>query len=467
MKAFLTILTSCWLNYYVAQPYLTQIFQSQEWQNAVVSISVKEVVSRQSVFEHNSHISLVPASTFKLLTTIIGLEKLGADFHFKTEVYARGEIKNNTLYGDIIIKGYGDPTLESRFFNYPKLNAFTMLLNNKDIKIIQGKVILDNSYSQTTVNDNWAWEDINNYYAAIPYSFNIYDNQYHIYLKSENENAPVQLIKITPQYNSAPLIEITDNMLTAKTGGDNAYIYGDPVSYTKRLKGSIPPFQKTYSIEGALPDPVRMFAQELLSEFSKNKLSVFNTIISNTDTINYSSARLLGTIQSPPLSEIIQLTNMHSINLFAESILTALGKGNSEKGKEVIKTYLKHSGTNVNEVNIDDGCGLSRLNLLSADALNQLLLKIYHTAHQSYFLKSLPVAGESGTMKRYTDTAPLKGNLKCKTGYIQGVRTYAGYLKTKSGKILSFCLFFNNFTLPTEKIKQTSKIFFETLYENF
>ena len=466
MNAFLTIFCLILVLFHSNAQNIS--FNEKEWNSTIIGISVRDISSNKIIYEKNSHLQLCPASTIKLITTSAALEKLGGNYQFKTEFYYVGELKNRVLNGDLIIKTYGDPTIESRFFKKNTLNTIVLQLKQKFIDKINGKIIIDNSFIQSEINDNWIWEDINNYYAAIPYSTNIYDNEFHIYLQSQQINTPVKVLSIFPQYHSFPKIEITENLLTAQQGGDNAYIYGDPIGYSKRLKGSIPPFQKDYSIEGVLPDPPRMFYQEFFKELLHQKIILKDTIplIVNKDSIHYTTAQLLFTHYSPPLSEIIRLTNLHSINLFAESIVYALGNGNYDKGKKEIIQFLKQQNINTDEINIDDGCGLSRLNGVSADVLTQLLSKIYQKSYSTIFWNSLPIAGESGTMKNFANTPPLANNLRCKTGYVQRVRTYAGYLKTKSGKILAVAVMFNNFNTSTEKLKNYTKAFFETIYNN-
>ncbi len=469
MRQFLTILYGL---YFLAQAQQAvqyeAIFQLKALASSFIGISVKEVNSQEIIYEKNSHWQFVPASTFKLLISFIGLEKLGKDFRFKTAVYIRGEIKNKNLEGDVIIKGYGDPTIESRFFKSSVLQDICDVLKKKGIEKISGKLIVDNSYFHPKINDHWVWEDVNNYYSAIPYPVNIYDNEFHIYFQSANSGDTVKILKIIPQYTKPPLIEITKNEVVAQAGGDNAYIYGDPIGYQKRIEGSLPAHQKEYSIEGALPDPPRMFADVLIHKLFLNNIELQNktAVILNKDSFNYSNSYFLGDIYSVPLSEVVSLTNLHSINLFAEAIMWALGKGNYDKGKKEIISYLKQYAINDKEINIDDACGLSRLNGISADVLTALLSKFY-IKNKEWAFTILPVAGESGTMKKFSDTAPLKGHLMCKTGYIERVRTYAGYLKVKSGKVLAVSVMYNNFNVSSEKIKQISKTFFETLYQNY
>lgn len=207
-------------------------FNEKEWNSTIIGISVRDISNNKIIFEKNSHLQLCPASTFKLLTTSAALEKLGANYQFKTEFYYVGELKNRVLSGNLIIKTYGDPTIESRFFKNNTLNAIVLQLKQKLDKIT-GKIIIDNSFIQSDIHDNWIWEDINNYYAAIPYSTNIYDNEFHIYLQSQQINTPVKVLSIQPQYHSYPKIEISENSLTAQQGGDNAYIYGDPLPFRR------------------------------------------------------------------------------------------------------------------------------------------------------------------------------------------------------------------------------------------
>lgn len=444
---------------------IESILKDKALASALISISVKDISSNEILYEKNSHTQCTPASIFKIITTYAALEKLGADFKFKTEIYYSGNIQDSVLDGDIIIKGYGDPTIESRFIKSSFFQEAIKALQQTGIKKMNGKLRILNNFYQPYINGNWTYEDINNYYAAIPYTINIYDNTYSVYFKTYKPLQPSDILRIFPQYSKEPKIVFKTNRVYAKEGGDNAYIYGDPLGYDKRVEGSLPPYQNEYSIEGALPDPARMFAETFIQHLEKSNIRIRSDayFISN-DTFDIKHLKLIKTIYSPSLSHIIQLINLHSINLFAEALLYQIGNGSYEAGKkEMIKLTVKYNIEK--EINIDDACGLSRLNGLSAHAMTEWLIKIYQSPFQSIFLKSLPVAGESGTMKNFTDKAPLKGNLRCKTGYFERVRSYAGYMHTQSGKTIAFCMIYNNFNASNEKIKQMSKLFFETLYQ--
>ncbi len=323
MRLFYSLLIYCVILQVFSQQVsdIEKIFNHPDLKSTIIGISVKDADSKKIIFEKNSHLQLVPASTFKLLTTWVTLEKLGKDYRFKTEVYYSGNIKDSILYGNLIIKGYGDPTIESRFFNTSALQKIVKSIKSKNIHKIEGKLLILNNYFQPNWCGHWLYEDVNNYYAAVPYPVNIYDNQFHLYLTTKEEGKYAAVVNIHPQYEFQPKIIVNANEVIAKEGGDNAYIYGDPLGYEKRITGSIPPFQKEYSIEGALPDPARIFADELMKMLNAENVIIsagHYGILNEKESLDMTGATLLYTQYSPPLSEIIYLTNLYSINLFAE-----------------------------------------------------------------------------------------------------------------------------------------------------
>ena len=100
---------------------------------------------------------------------------------------------------------------------------------------------------------------------------------------------------------------------------------------------------------------------------------------------------------------------------------------------------------------LKDGSGLSRFNAISPQQLVQLLVKMKNSKP---FYQSLPIAGESGTLKSFLINSWAKGNLHAKSGSMQGVRSYAGYVKSKSGKNIAFAIIINNANCSASKTKR-------------
>jgi len=172
---------------------LSHHFEKEEFDHASVAFTVVDNKSGSVVFEHNGDLSLIPASTIKVITTFSSLDLLKPDYKFKTQIFYTGEIlSDGTLVGDIVIKGDGDPSLGSPRLSGPNsidgiLDIMTRTIFEKGIKCIDGNVRVDNSlFSDDPINDTWQWNDLSNYYATGTWAFNIHENFYNIFFKRTN-----------------------------------------------------------------------------------------------------------------------------------------------------------------------------------------------------------------------------------------------------------------------------------------
>jgi D-alanyl-D-alanine carboxypeptidase/D-alanyl-D-alanine-endopeptidase (penicillin-binding protein 4) len=163
---------------------------------------------------------------------------------------------------------------------------------------------------------------------------------------------------------------------------------------------------------------------------------------------------------SPQLSDIIEVLNHESVNLFAEHLIKELGKtfknnGSTAAGVEVIKEFLNNSGINTDGMFIEDGSGLSPLNAINTRELVNLL--IYMKNKGKYFpeyYSSFPDAGKDGTLKNYFKDPVFDSRLKAKSGSMTmaRVRSFAGYFTTISGRNMAFSIIINNYSGPSKNI---------------
>ena len=165
---------------------------------------------------------------------------------------------------------------------------------------------------------------------------------------------------------------------------------------------------------------------------------------------------------SPNLNEIIRHTNLKSINLFAEAILKAIGKikkgeGSEKAGIEVVKNFWAAKKVDLKGFVMEDACGLSRKNKISAGQLCEMLRVIRWEKSYDSFRQSLPVAGKSGGMAGMLNNTFAENNLTAKTGNMDRIKSYAGYVTNKAGKELSFAVIFNNYTCTNAELKQKSE----------
>lgn len=145
---------------------------------------------------------------------------------------------------------------------------------------------------------------------------------------------------------------------------------------------------------------------------------------------------LLVTHQSPVLDDILRSLMLRSDNMFAEGMLRVIGDQYGSKSGALAKqsSLWKSRGLKPQYNNVLDGCGLSRADALSPQYMGNMLEWMAKSPMGERYVSLFPVAGMSGTMKSFAAGTPLSGRLAMKTGSVNGVQCYAGYMTDKDGK---------------------------------
>lgn len=137
---------------------------------------------------------------------------------------------------------------------------------------------------------------------------------------------------------------------------------------------------------------------------------------------------------SPPLQALIRFMNQQSDNFTAEMLLKQLGllqseQGTTAAGAQMVTRLLGADGIPMQGVRFVDGSGLSLQDRLTADALVAILQALYNDpALRPVLLRSLPVAGKTGTLARRMKSPPLRGNVVAKTGTTSEASALAGFI---------------------------------------
>jgi D-alanyl-D-alanine carboxypeptidase/D-alanyl-D-alanine-endopeptidase (penicillin-binding protein 4) len=200
---FLLLASSLVVSQNTIQSAIDQFSSSSELQSASISFLVTETSSGKVIASKNALVTLPTASTAKLFATAGAIELLGKDYRPSTRIYIDGPIVNGVLDGNIIIRGGGDVSLGSKFFNDEgKENAFLKqwvdTIKKLGITSVAGKIIADGSeFGYNGVPDGWAWTDMGNYYGAGPSGICIYDNTLKYYFKTYKKLPERDLGKLT------------------------------------------------------------------------------------------------------------------------------------------------------------------------------------------------------------------------------------------------------------------------------
>jgi serine-type D-Ala-D-Ala carboxypeptidase/endopeptidase (penicillin-binding protein 4) len=425
-----------------------------------------DVKTGKIIAQHNSDQSLIPASTMKAVTTATSLLIWGGKHRFSTRIEYDGYIDSDcVLHGNIYIKGGGDPTLGSLFFNDEKerfnfLKDWTKAVFEAGITKINGSVIADDKiFNGEWIPSGWSWGDIGNYYGAGAAGLSIFDNIFEIEFSTRGAGEKASIKKIKP---GIPYMVLINEVYAAQTSSDNSFLYGAPASFERIIRGTIPAGASSFKVKGAIPDPPLLAASAFdeVMKFYGIEISGNPSTVSRTENQNWikNKRQLLDEFHSPYLDSIVYWTNMKSINSYAENMINHIGLyknkiGDTQAGTRAVTEYWKSNGIDTNGLFIADGSGLSRSNGITARQLTGIMKYMAGTAQFEPFYNSLPVAGRTGSLASLCRGTPAENNLRAKSGYINRVRAYTGYVTDKKGNMIAFSMIANNFTCQPSEMK--------------
>jgi serine-type D-Ala-D-Ala carboxypeptidase/endopeptidase (penicillin-binding protein 4) len=437
-----------------------------------VGIVVVDVTTGQTLASHNSEMSLIPASNMKIVSTAAGLNILGKDYRFKTDLQYDGYLRDSVLYGNLYIKGSGDPTLGSPDMDsVPRwqaiLDTFALKIKQLGISVVIGKVVGDGSaYDENTAVPTWLWEDLGNYYGAGANGLTFHENYYNLaFERSSDINIPPSVIGYEPMI---PDFKLDNQVKSTKGGSESAYIYSVPYARDGFVGGTIPTGNnRRDTISGTMPDPPYTLAWHLKRRLQDFGVAVTDSAMSWTQmrrlNTPISPRRTFYSWYSPTMAKIVERANLESNNLYCEAIVNAIGLqktgiGTTDNGTDAIKDFWKSKGINTEGLFMLDGSGLSPRNGITPIQLAQMLRTVaLDSLWFPIFYASLPAAAQvsTGTFRRmFRNTPSVWGRLKAKSGTISRVKSYSGYMTTLDGRLLVFSAMCNNFTCSSTQMSK-------------
>ncbi|MFM6105180.1 MAG: D-alanyl-D-alanine carboxypeptidase/D-alanyl-D-alanine-endopeptidase [Sphaerospermopsis kisseleviana] len=416
------------------------IFKRMRW-----GILIKPLSSPQTLYSRDPEKYFIPASNTKLFTTAAALQKLGANFRIRTSVYQDSE-------GILRVVGRGDPS-----FKNEQLTILAKQLYQKGIREIN-QLIADDSYFQgEVVHPSWQWEDVQSYYGAPVNSLIVNENASVITFLPQEIGKPLKIKWSNPldAYNW----QIENNAITTPENepGD-VEVYRDLKGQILRITGKLPVNSEPDITAIAVFDPAQNFLQNFRLTLTKSGIKVNRTSVNNGGN----NEQEIAAVESPPLSELLVETNVNSNNLYTEVLLRSLAdkqqlaknKNTADLGLQALKNTLTELGIEPNSYKIVDGSGLSRKNLISPEALVQLLQVMSKSSQAEVFRASLPVAGVSGTLKNRFLNTSAQGIVQAKTGTMMGVVSLSGYVNVPNYETLVFSIMVNQSEQPASVVRK-------------
>jgi D-alanyl-D-alanine carboxypeptidase/D-alanyl-D-alanine-endopeptidase (penicillin-binding protein 4) len=380
---------------------------------------------------------MAPASTMKLVTTLVALDQLGATYRWHTQLLSDGAVKGNRLRGTLYLRGGADPNLTP-----DKLRAMLRTLRAEGVQHITGDLVLDRSLFQPQRLDLGVPpfdESPYAYYNVIPDALLLNSNVVEFTLESDADKATVRTL---PPLAGLKLV----NQLTLDDSRcEDWEANWQPTNLQPQrngqlklvLDGSYPRNCKTNTSLNLLERNayIQRFVQSAWKELGGSWKGQVR------DGKAPAEARLLVERSSDTLADAIKLINKPSDNMMARTVFLTLGQQAEPNGSNTLKAadaavrqwFAAHQITSDGLV-LENGSGLSRLERISPRQMAGLLLAGAHDLWYPEFSSSLPLAGVDGTMRRRLRDTVAPGQARIKTGTLRDVVAIAGYVRDKDRK---------------------------------
>jgi len=417
-------------------PPVAQALAASKIPASGAAVIVQEVGARQAALSVNPAIPMNPASVMKLVTTYAALELLGPAYRWKTEAYATGTLRDEVLDGNLVLKGYGDPKLD--------LEAFWLLLRalrGKGLREIRGDLVLDRSYFALPPGDAGRFDgDSFRPYNVLPDALLVNYRSLRFVFVPEPERGAVRLYA-EPR---PPALDVVNQLKLAEGPCPEGSAFRELLKATFEPARQRAVFAGQYrlscgekDLNVALLEPNDQVAG-MLRQFWTELGGMWSGAA--RDGPLPPAARLLHSLDSPVLAEIVRDTNKFSNNIMARHLYLTLGAesggapATTQKGLAAVKTWLAAKGIAAPELVMENGSGLSRVERISAANLAALLQAAWRSPVMPELMSSLPIVGLDGTMRKRLKNDGVTGQAHIKTGLLSDVRAMAGYVLDRSGR---------------------------------
>jgi len=444
------------------QDRVARAFGSSGLRDATWGAMVVSLDTRDTLYALGADAALAPASNMKLLTTAAALEVLGPEYRFRTYLLTDGTVEDGVVRGDLVLYGTGDPGISDRFFR-SKDEVFHRLIDQLDeagIHTVTGDLVGDASFFTGPLRPaTWDPRDLNDHFtgAVSALSFNENVVSYRIVAGAVGEPPVVSTVPPRAGMELANTAEVVAGEARPRL----AILRDDPLDPV-RVEGRMPAGSRDVWREMTVSVPARFAAENFLAALEERGVDVRGevrvvdeagaSLLGGGDKVvapahGRRRARVLARYVSEPLPAYLDVINQQSNNLFAEVVFRTLGRvvtgtGSPESSARAVRAALSTLGVDLTGVLQIDGSGLSADNRVPPSTFVSILDRMGSGPHWDVFWASLPEAGQRRGLGRMYRTAAA-GNLRAKTGTIEGVSALSGIVRSSDGERLAFSVLVN------------------------
>ncbi len=471
---------------------MNRLLDAEGFEHGFWGVHVVDIESGRTLYARNAGKSLVPASNAKLYTTAAALDLLGPDYRFETRLYIDGIIdEEGALQGNVIVRGGGDPTLGGHYLAdsgdwdedidaLAVFRAWADSLRAAGVRRIAGDIIGDDDViDDVPLGVNWSWDDETWYYSAQLGGLTFHDNVIHLYVHGQSPGMPATLAW---EPLNTGYVQVVNRTRTTEAGTTLKEGY-------RRLRG-----RNTIEVATTLPpgageleeitveNPTAYTVYVLRETLLESGIAVAGDPVDADDlsikpSYETPTYRQVATHRSAPLPEVASMINKPSQNLYADLLMKMIGvahpkensdltPGSAAMGVEAAMGAFARAGVDTSAIRLVDGSGLSRLNLVAPEMTTSLLSFMWTHPNErvrAAFYDSLPVAGESGSLKRRMRQGAAAGNVRGKTGTLTFASSLSGYARARNERMLAFSIMSNHHIRGSGNVRRTQDAIAELL----
>ncbi|OGT76257.1 MAG: D-alanyl-D-alanine carboxypeptidase/D-alanyl-D-alanine-endopeptidase [Gammaproteobacteria bacterium RIFCSPLOWO2_12_FULL_38_14] len=410
--------------------------------HAVSGVLVESLQTGQILYENAANQLFMPASNMKVITSFAALKFLGMEYVYHTRLMTENTatISQGVLNGNLYLEYEGDPSLK-----LSDLNALFRDLAEQGVHVIRGKFFVDTSrFVSERVSPGTELTDQQYCYAA-PITTDILNRNcisFRILPSKIGSFARVQ----GPYDIPSPL----ENEVVTK-GNRHCHVgFETLLDGNYILTGCVHPHSKKgVDLTVPLPPESHFGRDAAVTLLGRYGIQVKNEDIVSSDGM----LQALAVHRSEPLSKLVFDMMKHSDNVIADALFKTVGAlyyhrpASWKSSSDAVREILKQNSINTEGMQIRDGSGLSRENLVTPSQLLSVLVAAYRDpVISSLYVEALPASGLNGTLRRRLGTRDIIGKVKAKTGTMQGISSLSGFVEGHSGEMVVFSIIVNDFT---------------------
>jgi len=418
---------------------------------ARVGVAIVDATTGKPLFVHDGDGRYSLASVTKVLTTGAALARLGADFRWRTAVYAdRFDPATGRIDGDLYVRGRGDPTLTSA-----DLRALAADVRRAGVRDVKGGLVFDGSYfDAVTEPPHFAEQPKERAGFRAPIgAFAIEGNSFAVAVTPDPTGRGAAAVTLEPPAGTYVAIRRAE-VVTSLTGRTRIRVdvKVEKDAITVAVAGQIRLDEGVWRTRRRIDDPVR-FAGEALRAFLAGQGVRVALAPIRTGAVPR-TARVLAVHDSPALGDVLRDMDKSSNNFVAETVLKTLGAESRaaaapatwDDGLAAVRRWLvEEVGLSDGSFRVGNGSGLFGSTDFTPAQIAQVMLAAYRDFRLGPdFVGALPVGGVDGTLRRRFTAPSARGRVRAKTGTLASTATLAGYVAVDGRRPLAFAILVND-----------------------